>query len=159
MNWKIITLQYFDGFCHTSTNGYRYTCVLWSWTLLPSPSLPHPSGLSQSITFGCPASCIKLALVIYLTYGNIRVSMLFSHIVPSLPSPTKPKSLFFISVSLLLSHILGHHYHLSKFHIYALIYCNGVFLSDLLYSGSRSLCYFHIHYTLLWKSHLSWEFN
>ena len=28
----------------------------------------------------------------------------------------------------------GHHYHLSKFHIYALVYCIGVFLSDLLHS-------------------------
>ena len=32
------------------------------------------------------------------------------------------KSLFFTSVSLLLSCIWGHLYHLSKFHIYALIY-------------------------------------
>ena len=43
-------------------------------------------------------------------------------------------SLFFSSVSLLLSRIQGHCYHLSKFHIYALIYCNGVFLSDLIHS-------------------------
>ena len=28
----------------------------------------------------------------------------------------------------------GHHYHLLKFHIYVLIYCIGVFLSDLLHS-------------------------
>ena len=30
-------------------------------------------------------------------------------------------------MSLSLSHILGHHYHLSKFHIYVLVYCIGVF--------------------------------
>ena len=29
------------------------------------PSPPHPSGLSQSTIFGCLASCIELALVIY----------------------------------------------------------------------------------------------
>ena len=41
-----------------------------------------------------------------------------------------------VQKSLLLSRIQGYHYHLSKFHIYALIYCIGVFLSDLL----PSLC-------------------
>ena len=63
---------------------------------------PYPSGLSQSTGFGCPASCIKLALVIYFIYGNIHASMLFSQIVPPSPSPTESKSLFFTSVSLLL---------------------------------------------------------
>ena len=33
--------------------------------LVPPPSPPHPSGLSQSTSFECPVSCIKLALVIY----------------------------------------------------------------------------------------------
>ena len=37
----------------------------------PPPSPPHPSRLSQSTGFGCPASCIDLALVIYFTYGNV----------------------------------------------------------------------------------------
>ena len=34
------------------------------------PPLPHPSGLSQSTSFECPASFIKLVLVIYFTYGT-----------------------------------------------------------------------------------------
>ena len=50
----------------------------------PSPSPSHPSGLTQSTGFGCSASCIKLALVIYFTYGNIHVSVLFSHPTPVL---------------------------------------------------------------------------
>ena len=41
------------------------------------------------------------------------------------------RRLFYISVSLLLSRIQGYCYHLSKFHIYALIYCICVFLSGL----------------------------
>ena len=41
---------------------------------LPLPSLPSPSRLSQSTSFGCPASYIKLALAIYFTYGNVYVS-------------------------------------------------------------------------------------
>ena len=58
---------------------------------LPLPSLPHPSGLSQSTSFECPASCIKLGLVIYFTYGNILVSVLFSQIMPPLLLPQNPK--------------------------------------------------------------------
>ena len=45
---------------------------MWAPILNPAPtSLPIPSsGLSQSTSFECPASCIELALVIYFTYGN-----------------------------------------------------------------------------------------
>ena len=46
------------------------------------------------------------------------------------PLPQSRKD-FYTSVSLLLSCIQGYHYHLSKFHIYALVYCIGVFLSGL----------------------------
>ena len=89
-----------------------------SWTLLP-PLSPPCSGLSQSTGFGCPASCIKLALVNYFTYGSIYVSMLFSQIIPPLPFPPESKSLFFISVSFYWPDC---QYRLSKFHMYALIW-------------------------------------
>ena len=101
---------------------------------LPPPSPSHLSGSSQCTSPEHPVSCIKPGLAIYFTYGNIRVSMLFSQIIPPSPSPTESKSLFFTSVSLLLSCIQGYHYHLSKLRIYALIYCIGIFLSDLLHS-------------------------
>ena len=39
-----------------------------------------------------------------------------------------------VHVSLLLSRIEGYDYHLSKFHIYVLVHCIGVFLSGLLHS-------------------------
>ena len=51
--------------------------------------------------------------------------MQFSHIIPPSPSPSEPKSLFYTSVSLLLSRIQGYCDHLSKFHIYVLVYCIG----------------------------------
>ena len=46
---------------------------------LPVPSAPYPSGLSQTTSFGYFASCIELALVMYVTYVNVHVSVLFSH--------------------------------------------------------------------------------
>ena len=63
-------------------------------------------------------SCIEPILVIRFLNDSIYVSMPFSQIIPPSPSPTESKSLFFTSVSLLLSHIQGYHYHLSEFHIY-----------------------------------------
>ena len=88
-NWRPITLQHCGGFVihtHESATGVHVFPHPEPPLLTPSP--PHPSGLSQSTSFECPASCIELALVIYFTYGNIHVSMLFSHIIPPSPSPT-----------------------------------------------------------------------
>ena len=93
-----------------------------SRTPFPPPSPSHPSGLSQCTGFGCPVSCIEFGLVICFTYDNIHVSVLFSQVIPPSPSPTESKSLFFTSVSVLLSRILGHRYHLSKFHIYVFFF-------------------------------------
>ena len=64
----------------------------------------------------------------------IHVSMPFSQTIPLSASPTESKSLFYTSVSLLLSHRQGYRCHLSKFHTYALVYCIGVFISGFLHS-------------------------
>ena len=105
-----------------------------SWTPLPPPSPNHISGSSQCTSPKHPVSCIEHRLVIRFLHDSVHVSMPFSQIIPPSPSPTESKSLFYTSVSLLLSGIQGYHYHLSKFHIYALVYCIGVFLSGLLHS-------------------------
>ena len=105
-NWSLITLQYCGGFCYTLTwISHRSTCVPHPKPPLPRPCPLHPSGLSQCTSFECPISCTKLRLVIYFTFGNIHVSVLFSQIIPPSPSPVGSKSLLFISVFLLLSHI------------------------------------------------------
>ena len=95
---------------------------------LPPPSPSDPSGSSQCTSPKHPVSCIKPGLVICFTYDNIHVKMPFSHSIPRLPSPIESKRLFYTSVSLLLSHIQDYHYHLSKLHIYVLVYSIGVFL-------------------------------
>ena len=95
---------------------------------------PHPIPLGQCTSPKHPVSCIEPGLAIHFTYNNLHVSMPFSHIIPPSPSPTESKKLFNTSVSVLLSCIQDYHYHLSKFHIYVLVYCIGAFLSDLLHS-------------------------
>ena len=110
-----------------------YTCSPF-WTLLPPPSPYHPSGSAQCTSPKHPVSCIEPGLVTRFIYDIIHVSMPFSQIIPPLPSPTESKRLFYTSVSLLLCRIQGYCYRLSKFHIYALVYCIGVFLSGLLHS-------------------------
>ena len=129
-----LILHYCIGFAiyqHESTTGS--TCSP-SWTLLPPPSPYHPSGSSQCTSPKHPVSCIEPGLAIRFLYDIIHVSVPFSQIIPPSPSPTESKRLFYTSVSLLLSDIQGYRYHLSKFHIYALVYCIGVFLSGLLHS-------------------------
>ena len=133
-NWRLITLQYCGGFCHTTQESAMGVHVFPILNPLPPPSPSHPSGSSQCTSPEHPVSCIETGLAICLKYDNRHVSMLFSQIIPPSPSPTESKRLFYTSVSLLLSCIQGCHYHLSKFHIYALVYCIGVFLSGLLHS-------------------------
>ena len=99
----------------------------------PPTSLPVPS-LRVIPVHQPQASCIEPELAIRFIYDIIHVSVPFSQIIPTSPSPIESKRLFYTPVSLLLSRIQGYRYHLSKFHIYALVYCIGVFLSGLLHS-------------------------
>ena len=127
-----LTLQYCIGFAiyqHESATGIHMFPILNS-----PPSPYHPSGSAQCTSPKHPVSCIEPGLVTHFIYDIIHVKMPFSQIIPPSPSPTESKRLFYTSGSLLLSRIQGYSYHLSKFHIYALVYCIGVFLSGLLHS-------------------------
>ena len=131
MEVNYFTILYW--FCHTST------CIRHRYTHVPRPEPPsllpprHPSGLSQCTSPKHPVSCIEPGLVTHFIYDIIHVSMPFSQIIPTSPSPTESRRLFCTSVSLLLSHIQGYYYHLSKFHIYVLVYCIDLFPSSLLH--------------------------
>ena len=100
--WRLITLQYCSGFCHTLTwISHGFTCV-------PPPDLPSTS-LSIPVLWVFPVhqpwalvSCIQAGLVVCFTLDSILVSMLFSQNIPPSPSPIESKSLFCTSVSLFL---------------------------------------------------------
>ena len=132
--WRLITLQNCGGFCHTFT-WISHVCTCVPHPDPPSHFSPHP------IPHGHPSAPALSTLphASNLDWRSISHMMVYMFQCYSLKSsrpcllPQSPK-VFFTSVSLLLSHIKCHYYHLSKFHIYALIYCIGVFLSDLLCS-------------------------
>ena len=130
-----LTLQYCIGFAiyqNESTTGIHLFPILNP----PPTSLPIPS------LWVVPVHQPQASSTVHRTWTGdslhindiIHVSMPFSQIIPPSPSPTESKRLFYTSVSLLLSRTQGYCYHLSKFHIYALVYCIGVFLSGLLHS-------------------------
>ena len=114
---------------HESATGLHMFPIL-----NPPPSPYHPSGSSQCTSPKHPVSCIEPGLATRFIHDILHVSMPFSQIFPPSPSPTESIRLFYTSVSLFLSCIQGYCYHRSKFHIYALVYWIGVFLSGLLHS-------------------------
>ena len=127
-----------SGFCHTLTwINHECTCVPHPEPPFHFPPHPIPQGHPRALALSALSHASDLDWWSISHIGNIRVSVLFSQIIPPLPFPTESKILFFTSVSLLLSHIQGYPYHLSKFHIYVLLCCIGVFISDLLHLYNR----------------------
>ena len=115
-----------------------------SCTLLLPPSPYHPSGSSQCTSPKHPVSCIEPGLATHFIYDIIHISMSFSQIIPPSPSPTESKRLFYTSVSLLLSRIQGYCYHLSKFHIYALVYYIGKMLNITHYQRNANRNHYEV---------------
>lgn len=126
-NWRIITISWwFLLYINESAIGIHAAAP--SWALLPPISPHYPSRLSQSTGFECLASCIKLALLIYSTYGNACGwfnAILSNHHILSF-SHWVQKSILCVCVTFAALHI-GSSEHLSKFHVYALI--SSIFLS------------------------------
>ena len=102
-DWKIIALQYFVGFCHTTMwISYKYTYIPSLLSL--SPTHPHPRLIPLShhrAPSWTPTGILPLA--IYFTYGNVCNSVLLSQfIAPSLSPSVVHKSSLYICVSLFL---------------------------------------------------------
>ena len=118
-------------FCHTST------CVRHGCTCVPHPESP-PTSLPIPSLWVIPVHQPQASCILHRTWTGdsflIWYYTCFNAILPNHPPATESKRLFYISVSLLLSRIQGCRCHFSKFHIYALVYCIGVFLSGLLHS-------------------------
>ena len=128
-----------------------YTCSQ-SRTPLPPPPLHHPSGSSQCTSSKHPAPGFEPRQAICFLY-DIHVSMPFSQIIPPAPSPTESKRLFYTSVSLLLSRIQGYYYHLSKFHIHALVYCIYTVLKEnKIHSTNECSTQSQIRYVKKWEN-------
>ena len=105
ISWRLITLQYCSGFWHTLTwISHRFTCIPYYEP--PSHLLPHLSLWVIPVLQPWPlVSCIQPGLVICFTLDNIHVSVLFSQIIPPLPSPRVQKSVLYICVSFSVLHI------------------------------------------------------
>ena len=135
-------------FCQLEAN--YFTILQWflsyidmnqPWIYMCSPSRSPPHLPLHPIPLGLPSAPGLSTCLMHpawdgdlFTLDSIHVSMLFSRNIPPSPSLTESKILFCTFVSLFLFCIQGYCYHLSKFHIYVLLYCIGVYLSGLLHS-------------------------
>ena len=124
-NWRLITLQYCIGFAihqHESATSVHVFPILNP----PPTSLPVPS------LWVIPVHQPRASCILHWTWtGNsflIWYYTCFNAIFPNHPTLSlshRVQKTVLYTVSLSLSRIQGYHYHLSKFHIYALVYCIG----------------------------------
>ena len=128
-----------------------YLCPLPLEHLPPSSSLhllPHPT--LQDVTeawLEFAESYAKFPLAIYFTFGNVYFHVTVStgltlSFLPPYPQPRPEVCSLCLSLLLLCKQV--HQYHLSRFHIYALVYDICFSLSDLLPGHDSSTWFIHI---------------
>ena len=132
MEINYFTILYW--FCHTST------CIRHKYTHVPHPEPPSlfsPLAIPLGRLSALAPSIQYHAWNLDWRLNSYMILYMFQCYSPKsshpLPLPQSPKDCS-IHLCLLLSRIQGYRYHLSKFHIYALVYCIGLFLSGLLHS-------------------------
>jgi len=104
-NWRLITLQYCNGFGHTLTwISHGFICVPHPEPHLPPPSPSHPSGSSQCTSPEHPVSCIEPGLAICFTYDNIRFHVILSDHPTLAFSHRVSKTVLYICVSCCLTY-------------------------------------------------------
>ena len=133
-SWRLITLQYCSGFCHTLIwISHGCTCVPH-----PEPSShlpPHPIPLGDpsapalsTLSHASNLDWWSVSHMIIYMFQCYSVRSSHPHLLPQ-----SPKDCLYICVSFSVSHI-GLSLPSFKFNIYTLLYCIGVFLSGLLHS-------------------------
>ena len=133
MEANYFTILYW--FCHTSTwicHGYTRVPHPEPLSHLPPHTIPlgHPSAPAPSILYH--ASNLD-----WRSISHMILYMFQCHSPKSShprPLPQSPKDCSIHQCLFCCLTIQGYRYHLSKFHIYALVYCIDVFLSGLLHS-------------------------
>ena len=135
MEANYFTILYW--FCHTST-WIHQACTSVPHPEPPSHLPPHPIPLGHP---SAPAlSTLSHASNLDWRFISQMIIYIFQCHSPKSshprPFPPSPKDKFYTSVSLLLSHIQGYCYHLSKFHVSTLYWCFSFWLTSLCIIGS-----------------------
>ena len=126
-----LTLQYCIGFPYIKWMCHRYTRV----------PHPEPSSLPVPSLWVVPVHQPQASSIVHRTWTgdsfHIWYYTCFNAILPNHPtlslSHRVQKTVIYICVSFAVSHT-GLSLPFSKFYIYVLVYCSGVFLSGLLHS-------------------------
>ena len=139
-NWRLITLQYCSGFCHTFTwISHGCTCIPHpepSSDLLPHP-IPHGHPCAPALSALFHALNLDWSSSSHIVIYMFQCYSLNSSYPCLLPQSPKVYSLYLCLFCCLTSTVI-----VSKFHIYVLIYCIGVFsfwLTSICIMGSSSI--------------------
>ena len=143
LKWIYLSLLWYHGISIRQDSiliSSSFICTKFIFKSMLLESVIDPSHIPlHSIPQGHPSASAPSTLTCALNLGWWSVSHMIMcmfqcyslksshpHLLPQSPKDCS------LHVSLLLSLIQGHCCHLSKFHIYVLVYCIGVFLFDLL---------------------------
>ena len=102
---------------HDSATGIHMSAP--SWTSLPPPCPSHPSRLSQNTGWSalCHTANSHLLSILHMI---IYVFPCYSQFIPLSPSPTVSTVCLYVCISIAAPCV--HQYHLSRFHMRALIF-------------------------------------